>query len=237
MSLYDQLYTQLNHLISTLDACNFVSYEVKKDLVQDVIFILHKRIEDGKLEPDFDTIKSYSFISLQNACRAYHKKEIKRETPVAEFWEVKDNSTTSEDEEYKQYLHTIVKSYIQQTKYSEFDKRVVELLLDGLEDTQIQIETGLTKRQITKHKFRVKNKLKFDYRRLVKYIIKHIENKNIQVPCFTIADAKNYLSHLKPRSVTYMITEEGVISPCGFYIEVLIKKKRKQKKNEQIRKM
>lgn len=229
MSLYDQLYTQLNHLISTLDACNFVSYEVKKDLVQDVIFILHKRIEDGKLNADFNEIKSYSFITLQNACRAYHKKEIKRETPVSDFWEITDKSASAEEEEYKQYLHTIVKSYIQQTKYSEFDKRVVELLLDGLEDTQIQIETGLTRRQITKHKFRVKNKLKFDYRRPVKYIIKNIFNKNIQVPCFSASDAKNYLSHIPQRRVTYMITD-NILTDDGYFIEVLIKKKRKNER-------
>jgi DNA-directed RNA polymerase specialized sigma24 family protein len=228
MSLYNQLYKHLNHLISTLSSCNFIGYDEKKDLVQDVILILYKRIEDGKLDADFDTIKGYSFITLQNACRRHHSIEQKRETPVAEFWEITDTSTTSEDEEYKVFLHNIVKSYAQQTKYSEMDKKVIELLLDDLEDTEIQIETGLSRKEITKHKFRVKTKMKFDYRRPVKYVIKHIENKNIQVPCFTLVDLKNYLTHIEPRRVIYM-ANDGWISPDGYYIETLIKRKRKKK--------
>lgn len=228
MSLYNQLYKHLNHLISTLSACNFISYDEKKDLVQDIILMLYKRIEDGKLDPDFDTIKGYSFISLQNACRRWHALEQKRETPVAEFWEITDTSTTSEDEEYKIFLHNIVKSYAQQTKYSEMDKKVIELLLDDLEDREIREQTGLEMKELAKHKFRVKTKMKFDYRRPVKYVIRHTENKNIQVPCFTLNEAKNYLSHIEPRRVIYMCND-GFISPDGYYIETLIKRKRKKK--------
>jgi DNA-directed RNA polymerase specialized sigma24 family protein len=216
-------------LISSIPSCNFINYEEKKDLVQDVILILHKRIEEGKLISDFNEIKGYSFMVLQNACKAHHKKEIKRETPVSEFWELTDTSTTSEDEEYKQYLHTIVKSYIQQIKYDEFDKRVVELLLDDLEDKEIEIKTGLTRKEITKHKFRVKNKLKFDWRRPVKYIVRNIFNTKIQVPCFSASDAKSYLDHIPPRRVTYMITD-GIISEDGYYLEVLIKKKKRNER-------
>jgi hypothetical protein len=229
MEIYNQLYSQLKHLVSTLDACNFLSYDDKKDLVQNCILILHNRIEDGRLTDDFNEIKGYSFMVVQNACRAFHKKEIKRETPVSDFWEITDTSTTAEDEEYSQYLHNIVKSYLQQPKYDENDRLVGELLLKSLDDNQIKEITGLDGETLTKHKFRIKVKLKFDYRRPLKYIIKNIYNKNIQVPCFSLADAKNYLSHLKPRSVTYMITEEGIISPDGYYIQVLIKKKRKRK--------
>jgi RNA polymerase sigma factor (sigma-70 family) len=227
MNLYDELYSQLNKLISSIPSCNFITYEEKKDLVQDVILILHKRIEEGKLLDDFKEIKGYSFMVLQNACRAHHAKEKKRETPVEEFWELTDTSTTSEDEEYKQYLHKIVKSYIQQTKYSEFDKKVTELLLDDLQDTEIEIETGLSRREITKIKFRIKNKLKFDWRRPLKYIVKNIFNKNIQVPCFSASDAKSYLDHIPPRRVTYMITD-GYINEDGYYIEVIIKKKKRK---------
>jgi hypothetical protein len=108
------------------------------------------------------------------------------------------------------------------------DKKVIELLLDDLEDTEIEIETGLSRKEITKHKFRVKTKMKFDYRRPVKYVIKHIENKNIQVPCFTLVDLKNYLTHIEPRRVIYM-ANDGWISPDGYYIETLIKRKRKKK--------
>lgn len=228
MSLYNQLYSHLNHLISTLSACNFISYDAKKDLVQDVILVLYKRIDEGKLDADFDTIKGYSFITLQNACRRWHALEKKRETPVAEFWEVTDTSTTSEDEEYKIFLHAIVKSLAQQTKYDEVDKKVIELLLDDVEDKEIREKTGLDPKELSKHKFRVKTKMKYDYRRPVKYVIRHIENKNIQVPCFTLADLKSYLSHIEPRRVINM-ANDGWISPDGYYIEMLIKRKRRIK--------
>jgi DNA-directed RNA polymerase specialized sigma24 family protein len=226
MDLYNELYSQLNKLVSSVPSCNFIAYEDKKDIIQNTILTLHNKIEEGKLIEDFKEIRGYSFITLQNFCRAHHTKEKKRETPVSEFWELTDTSTTSEDEEYKEYLHTIVKSYIQQTKYDEFDKRVVELLLDDLEDTEIEIETGLTRREITKHKFRVKNKLKYDWRRPVKYIVRNIFNTKIQVPCFSASDAKTYLDHIPPRRVTYMITD-NILSEDGYYIEVLIKKKKR----------
>ena len=135
--------------------------------------------------------------------------EKKRETPVAEFWEVTDTSTTSEDEEYKIFLHAIVKSLAQQTKYDEVDKKVIELLLDDVEDKEIREKTGLDPKELSKHKFRVKTKMKYDYRRPVKYVIRHIENKNI--------------------SMTPIGKKSIWISPDGYYIEMLIKRKRRIK--------
>lgn len=228
MKIYNELYNQLNHLISTVPSCNFIPYEDKKDIVQDVIVITFKRIEDGRLKEDFNEIKGYTFMTLQNACRAWHKKQTYREKPMGEFWEVKDTSTTSEDEEYKVYLHNIVKSYAQQPKYDDMDKRVIELLLENLQDKEIRDMTGLESDILSKHKFRVKTKLKFDFRRPVKYIIKNMFNKNIQVPCFSLADVKNYLKHIEPRRVTYMTTDK-IISQDGFYVDVLIKRKRTKK--------
>ena len=228
MKIYQELYSHLNKLVTTINSCNFIDYDDKKDLVQDVILTLYKKIEDKTLTTDFNDIKGYAFISLQNACRAHHKKETRRETHVSEFWEITDTSTTTEDQEYREYLHSVANSYIQQTKYSPLERKIMELLLENYTDEEIRQETGLKGKEVGKYKFRIKNKMKFDYRRPVKYVIKNMFNKNIQVPCFSLADAKNYLSHILPRRVIYMCND-NYISSDGFYIETLIKRKRKTK--------
>jgi RNA polymerase sigma factor (sigma-70 family) len=228
MDLYDELYQQLNKLISSIPSCNFISYENKKDLVQDVILILHKRIEDGKLPDDFKEIKGYSFMVLQNACRAFHTKENKRETPVEQFWELTDDTITHDEIEYREYLHRLVNSYIQHTKYSSLERRIVELMLDNYSNEEIRQETGLEGRDVGKYNFKIKNKLKFDSRRVIKYMIKNVFNEDVAVPCYTVSDAKDYLSNIPPRRVTYMASD-GYVTKDGFYIETLVKRKKRKK--------
>jgi hypothetical protein len=227
MEIYNQLYSQLKHLVSTISSCNWIDYSTKQDIIQDVIIILHKKIEEGVLSKDFETIKGYSFLTLRNCCHQHHKKEIKRETPVSDFWELTDESTTEQDEEYAQYLHNIVKSRLSHNKYDEMNRIIGELLLKSYNDDKIEMETGLTKLEIRKHKFKIKNMLKFDYRRPVKVYVKNIHDKELNIPCYSFSDCKTYLSHIDQTQVTYMIKNPGVISPCGYYLEVLIKKKKR----------
>ena len=228
MNIYDDLYQQLNKLVNTIPNCNFINPEDKKDIVQNSILQLHKKIDDGKISTDFNEIKGYSFLTLRNFCNGYKNKIKEKET--TEFFDIPDTPTSSLDDEieYNKYLHSVVKDYLSQTKYNQDDKMVGECLLEDMNDKEIEIKTGLTKDQIRKHKFKIKNMLKFDLRRQVKFIVKNINNKNIQVPCFSAADAKNYLSHMEQRMVTNL-KNSGAISEDGYYIEVLIPKKKKNK--------
>jgi DNA-directed RNA polymerase specialized sigma24 family protein len=230
MNIYDELYKQLKHLVSTIPSCNFINYDEKKDAVQDVIEIIYKRIEDGKLSNDFNEIKGYSFVILNNYCKAHHKKLVKRETPVSEFWELEDDTITQEEIEYREYLRGLVNSYIQHHKYTPLEQKICEMILENHTDKEIREETGLVGKEVGKYRFRIKTKMKYDYRRPIKYIIRNKFNDKIAVPCFTLADAKTYLDHIPPRRVTYMASF-GYISHDGYLIETLIRKKRK-KKNE-----
>jgi RNA polymerase sigma factor (sigma-70 family) len=228
MEIYEELYKQLKHLVSTVNTCNFIPYEDKKDIIQDVIITLSSKIEDGSLSNDFNTIKGYSFIVLRNFCISWQRKEQKRETPVSEFWELTDDSITPEEIEYKEHLISLVNSYIQHPKYTPLDRKVCEMMLDNFTNEEIRTETGLVGKEVGKYNFRIKNKLKFDSRRPIRYIIKNVFNEKIMVPCYTVSDAKNYLSDIPPRRVTYMASD-GYVSKDGFYIETLIRRKSHKK--------
>jgi RNA polymerase sigma factor (sigma-70 family) len=228
MEIYKELYKQLKHLVVTVPTCNFIPYEDKKDIIQDVIITLSSKIEDGSLSNDFNTIKGYSFIVLRNFCTSWQRKEQKRETPVSEFWELTDDSITPEEIEYKEHLISLVNSYIQHPKYTPLDRKVCEMMLDNFTNEEIRTETGLVGKEVGKYNFRIKNKLKFDSRRPIRYIIKNVFNEKIMVPCYTVSDAKNYLSDIPPRRVTYMASD-GYVSKDGFYIETLIRRKSHKK--------
>ena len=229
MKIYEDLYRQLKHLVSSIPACNYISYEDKKDIIQDTIITLNSKIENGSLSDDFNEIKGYSFITLKNYCISWQRKEQKRETPVAEFWELEDETITPEEIEYREHLHKLVNSYIQHPKYTSLDRKVCEMMLDNFTNEEIRNETGLVGKEVGKYNFRIKNKLKFDSRRPIKYIIKNVFNEKIMVPCYTVSDAKNYLSDIPPRRVTYMASD-GYITKDGYYIETLIKRKKRTKK-------
>jgi DNA-directed RNA polymerase specialized sigma24 family protein len=230
MKIYEELYKQLKHLISSIPVCNYIPYDDKKDIVQDVMIILNSKIEDGSLANDFKEIKGYSFMVLRNYCTAWQRKEIKRETPVAEFWEITDDSITQEEIDYREYLRGLVNSYIQHHKYSSLERKICEMILENHTDQEIREETGLEGSDVGKYRFRIKTKMKYDNRRPIKYLIKNKFNENVSVPCYTLSDAKTYLHHIPPTRVTSMASF-GYINNDGFYIETLIRKKRK-KKNE-----
>jgi len=228
MNIYEELYKQLKHLVSSIPVCNFISYEDKKDIIQDTIIALNAKIEDGSLSTDFNEIKGYSFIVLRNFCTSWQRKEQKRETPVAEFWELTDETITAEEIEYREYLRGIVNMYIQHTKYTPLDRKVCEMILENHTDKEIREETGLVDKEVGKYRFRIKTKMKYDYRRPLKYIIKNVFNEKIQIPCYSLVDAKNYLKDIPQRRVTYMATD-GYVSKDGYYIETLIKRKSHRK--------
>jgi DNA-directed RNA polymerase specialized sigma24 family protein len=231
MTIEDQLYKKLRHLVSTITACNFIDYESKKDIVQDVMIILTSKIENGSLVNDYDKIEGYSFMVLRNYCAAWHLKEKKRETPVAEFWEIKDDSELEADNiEYKEYLHTLAKNYIQQSKYNEDERLILDKLLEDYSDKEIVDSTSISAKQLGQYKFRIKVKLKYDVLRPVKYFIKSVNNKDLSIPCFTRNDVKKFFTDISARSVNHFIYS-GFVTKDGYYVETLFKDNRGKKKH------
>jgi len=232
MEIYNELYKQLKHLVNTISVCNFISFDDKKDIVQDTILILNSKIEDGSLSTDFEQIKGYSFIVLRNYCTSFQRKETRRETPVAEFWEIKDDQESElEKIEYKEYLHGIAKSYIQQPKYSMVERQILDCLLQNKSNKEIVDELSITPDELKKYKFRIKVKMKYDFLRPVKYYIKSVKNKNFLLPCFSGADVKKFFNTIPARSVTNFI-HSGFVTKKGYYVEKLFKDNRGRKKKQ-----
>ena len=232
MEIYNELYRQLKHLVNSVPNCNFISYDDKKDIVQDAILILNSKIEDGSLSTDFEEIKGYSFIVLRNYCTAFQRKEIKRETPVAEFWEIADDQESElEKVEYREYLHSIAKSYIQQPKYSEVERKILDCLLENKTNKEITDEVSITPDELKKYKFRIKVKMKYDFLRPVKFYVKSMNDKNFLLPCFTAMDVKKFFSSMPQRTVTHFIYS-GYVTKNGYYVEKLFKDNRGRKKKQ-----
>ena len=232
MSIENQLYKQLRHLVSTISSCNFIPYDDKKDVVQDVIMILISKIKDGSLVNDFNEIEGYSFMVLRNYCTAWQRKEIKRETPVAEFWEISDNEESElEKIEYREYLHSIAKSYIQQPKYTEVERKILDCLLENKTNKEITDEVSITPDELKKYKFRIKVKMKYDFLRPVKFYVKSMNDKNFLLPCFTAMDVKKFFSSMPQRTVTHFIYS-GYVTKEGYYVEKLFKSNKGRKKKE-----
>lgn len=230
MKIYEELYRQLKHLVSSIPTCNFIGYDDKKDIIQDVMIILNSKIEDGSLTDDFNEIKGYSFMVLRNYCTSWQRKEKKRETPVSEFWEITDESHLElEETEYKEYLHTLARNYIQQDKYNNDERIILDKLLEDYTDKEIVDSTTITRKELGQYKFRIKVKLKYDFLRPVKYYVKNMNDKDFKLPCFTRVELKNFFPNISTRSLNHFIYS-GFVTKDGYYIENIIKPK-KTKKN------
>ena len=230
MKIYNELYKQLKHLVSSIPTCNFISYDDKKDIIQDVMIILNSKIEDGSLSDDFNEIKGYSFMVLRNYCTAFQRKEIKRETPVAEFWEISDTEECEfEKVEYRKHLHNIAKNYIKQPKYTDVERKILDCLLENKTNKEITDELSITPDDLKRYKFRIKFKMKYDVLRPVKFFIKNMNNKNFLLPCFTAMDVKKFFSSMPQSTVTHFI-HSGYVTKDGYYVEKLFKNNKGRKK-------
>ena len=74
MNCIPEVYKQLTHLSKTINQCNYIDYEDKRDLVADSILNIFEKYNEGILVDDFNEIKGYTFITIRNSCIAFRKR-------------------------------------------------------------------------------------------------------------------------------------------------------------------
>ena len=222
MKSITELYKQLNHLAATVSQCNYIAYEDKKDLVQQTITKLVEKYNEGIIVDDFNEIKGYSFMTLRNYCTGFRKKNkpIYTDEPVDLV-----ESEFEVDLTYRDYLHELVLSHLQNKKYSEIQRKVCLLLLDDCSDREILEELDILPEDLSKLKYNIKRRLNADMEREVKYIIYHNQDKNIRVPCYSKSEVNDFFPDITPRTITHLISF-GFHTKDGYYIESLVKKKK-----------
>jgi hypothetical protein len=133
-----------------------------------------------------------------------------------------------DNEELQQELKSIVEKKIQNVKYKEIQKKIVELTLLNIRREEVINELNITPEQYKRMRQGIVMKMQADLKKKPKYIIKHREKEWIQVPCYTSTDVKDFLKHHTSRQVKSIIYD-GMMSSDGYYVEILHKIVRKRK--------
>jgi DNA-directed RNA polymerase specialized sigma24 family protein len=227
MESLNELRKQLNGLVQGIRECNFIEPNSKQDIVQDTWVKVIQKLNEGVIVDDFSQIKGYTFQILRNFCLAYQRD--KEKNRVLEIkWDLEDDLSHKNDEEYKNELKSIVEKKIQNVKYNSLQKKLVMLALSNVSRSEAETQLGLTKEQYKRIRQGIVLQLKGDMRRKVKYLIKNTNKSWIQIPCYTSNDVRAFLSHHTKRQVTSIIYD-GLISTDGYYVEILHKIQRKKK--------
>ena len=109
MKCIPELYKQLTHLSKTINQCNYIDYEDKRDLVSDSILTILEKYNKGILVDDFNEIKGYTFMMIRNSCIAFRKRN--RVSYFDNLQEVPHIDNYGEHQ-YIEYLHKIINNYI-----------------------------------------------------------------------------------------------------------------------------
>jgi hypothetical protein len=223
MECLPQLYEQLTKLVNNIRQCNYTSYNERQDIIHDTLEKIVIKHQEGVLADDFNEIKGYSFMVLRNFCNAYHKKL----KPTYTDEELENNDEFIDifaEEQNRLYLHSIIEKSLKNKKYSDLERKVCKMILDNSENKEIIKETNLSSKELAALRLALKNKLKFDAHKPVRYIIKHAVDKEFSIKCHTRADVLEYFSDYHKVHVYYLI-QSGNRTHKGFYIKSLTKHK------------
>ena len=221
MNCIPEVYKQLTHLSKTINQCNYISYEDKKDLVADSILNIFEKYNKGILVDDFNEIKGYTFITIRNSCIAFRKRN-----RVSYFDNLQEVPNIDNNQEHKdiEYLHKVINNHIQHPKYTDQHKQVCELLMQNKYDDEINEIMDLEPGKLGKLKFTMKLKLQTDIKRPLKYIIKNKFDKNINIPCYKRPDIIEFFKgKFNPKQISAMIYH-NFMSFDGYYIVKQFKK-------------
>ena len=226
MKSYKEIQKQLNGLIMGIRECNFIPWIEKQDILQNTWVKLIEKMDEGVIVDDATEIRGYVFQVLRNNCLAYHRDKTKHPTYELK-WDMAEE-IDQDHTEYKEELKSILRQKIQARKYDEDHTKFLLMILDGNSYDQIFNELNLPKENLRRMKQSLVLRLKADLTRPVKYLIKNDNYPDVSIPCFTRNDVKAYFPDFPPRRIVYMVNE-GYITPEGYYVEILIKPKRKLK--------
>ena len=224
MNCIPEVYKQLTHLSKTINQCNYISYEDKKDLVADSILNIFEKYNEGILVDDFNEIKGYTFITIRNSCIAFRKRN-----RVSYFDNLQEVPNIENKEEHQdiEYLHKVINNYIQHPKYTQQHKQVCELLMQNKYDNEINEIMDLEPGKLAKLKFTMKVKMQSDVKKVLKYIIKNKFDKNINIPCYKRPDIMEFFKgKFNPKQISSMLHHD-FMSYDGYYIVKQFKKEEK----------
>lgn len=227
MKSVGEIQKQLNGLIMGIRECNFIAWVDKQDIVQNSWVKLIEKMNEGVIVDDATEVRGYVFQVLRNFCLAHHRNKEKR--PVSELkWDPVDE-LVEDHTEYKEGLKNILRHKIQARKYDDDHTKFLLMVLEGKNYDDIFNEITLPRENLQRIKQSLVTRLKADLKRPVKYLIKNDKYPDISIPCFTRTDVNKFFPEFTPRRITYMVNG-GYVTPEGYYVEILIKRKSNKKK-------
>jgi DNA-directed RNA polymerase specialized sigma24 family protein len=234
MKCIPELYEQLTHLANNIKQCNYISYNEKQDIVQDALEKIVKKFNEGILVDDFKEIKGYTFMILRNCCNAYHNKNKIEYTDEPLELPDKDFTNEFEERDAKEFLHSIINKFILDKRYTDVDRKICEMMLNNVEDKEIRKQLNLPTRSsngrtLSSLRKSIKTKLTNDLKRPARYIIKNKIDKDFKLVCYTRDDVSNFFKDYDKYYI-YTLIQNGRQTRQGYYVEQLIKKEWKKKK-------
>lgn len=224
MESYEGIRKQLSGLIMGIKECNFIPWQDKQDITQNTWVKIIEKMDEGVIVDDAFQVRGYVFQVLRNFCLAYHRNAVKK-PKIHLKWDIadEDNSEYLESIENKK---SIIFSKLQAGKYNDRQREYIRMILEDESIEVIMKELKITDKQIRGFRQGLVMKLRGDLTRPIKYLIRNKNNNSLQIPCFTYNDVKDFFEDIPIRRIKYMI-HDGFIDEKGFYVETLIKRKRK----------
>lgn len=225
MKSVEAVRNQINGLVSGIRECNFIPWQDKLDITQDTWVKIIQKLNEGVIVDDATEIRGYVFQTLRNFCLAYHRKEKKYQN-IPLIWDITQEEPEEENTEYINSLKSIVRNNLANVKYNEKHRISIERTFENVKNDEICKELGFETNKYKYFKHGLTKMLKADLTRKPKYVVKSQNDLNLNVPCYTSTDVKVYLKHLTDRQIKYIIYNRAV-SRDGYYVEILIPRKRK----------
>lgn len=228
MESINELYNYLNYLSKTVRQCWNIPEDDKQDIIHDSAISLFKKYKEGKIVDNFQETKNYCFITIRNYCTQF-KTKLKPEYRDDIFelndkklYEIEDDRYTLD--KYRRMAEIIIKN----NKYKDIEREWFELSMNNEINADIAKRFDLTIEQVGRIQSSVRRKLRTDIRKGIKYLIKNKNDDTFIYPILKVYEIREFFKDLSQRKLHSMLYDNHVL-PNGYYIETLIKYKRKKR--------
>jgi DNA-directed RNA polymerase specialized sigma24 family protein len=159
-------YKELEKYIKQLFQQYFNKYrlplEDKQDIIQDAMFRLFKKEQDGTLVGDVENNKNYIFITVKNFTLQRIDKVIKKNnhSQLNEELEVPSTETNSFDLTDLNMKKELIYKVLEDKSFTDLDRRIIDHMFNGYKTSEIVELENIRKNIIRNSVSRVKIKLK-----------------------------------------------------------------------------
>ncbi len=178
--------------------CNYIPNIEKEEIVQNSWVKVIQKMNEGILEDDYDKIKGYVFLIVRNFCNAYHiaKNRMYYTDELREGFE----SPNIVDDMDRDKLHQILLKHIQDKKFNDRERMLLESMLNNDTEEEIKEKLQLKVGEMAPTKVRMIAKLNTSINREFKYVLKRRNDEDFKMKFYSRVEIYDYFGGKFSRS-------------------------------------